>query len=74
MSSAITRFDTIITLNDQVGFVGEAIGFECVAKAFPALAAVADDGPSLTFLKRLDGFTTTPPGDGWDGAWHLERK
>jgi class 3 adenylate cyclase len=49
--------------------------FDDARRAFAAaLAAVADDGPSLTFLKRLDGFATNPPGDGWDGAWHLERK
>jgi class 3 adenylate cyclase len=39
-----------------------------------ALKAVPDDGPSQTFIKRLDGFAVTPPGEGWDGAWHLEQK
>jgi class 3 adenylate cyclase len=39
-----------------------------------ALKAIPGDGPSLTFIKRLDLFATAPPGDGWDGAWHLERK
>jgi class 3 adenylate cyclase len=39
-----------------------------------ALSAVPDDGPSMTFIKRIDGLSTAPPGDGWDGAWHLERK
>jgi adenylate cyclase len=39
-----------------------------------ALAAVPDDGPSMTFIKRIDRLTAAPPGDGWDGAWHLERK
>ena len=39
-----------------------------------ALKAVPGDGPSLTFIKRLELFASTPPGDGWDGAWHLERK
>lgn len=39
-----------------------------------ALDAVPDDGPSLTFVKRLDGFATTPPGDDWDGVWRLEQK
>ncbi len=43
--------------------------------AFEAgLKTVPDDGPSLTFLKRLDLFAAAPPDDGWDGAWHLERK
>jgi len=39
-----------------------------------ALDAVPDDGPSLTFVKRLDGFTSAPPGDDWDGVWRLEQK
>ena len=39
-----------------------------------ALKAVPGDGPSLTFIKRLDIFAAAPPDDGWDGAWHLERK
>ncbi|MDO8980811.1 MAG: adenylate/guanylate cyclase domain-containing protein, partial [Afipia sp.] len=39
-----------------------------------ALDAVSDDGPSLTFIKRLDGFTSAPPGDDWDGVWRLEQK
>ncbi len=39
-----------------------------------ALKAVPGDGPSLAFVKRLALFASTPPGDGWDGAWHLERK
>jgi adenylate cyclase len=39
-----------------------------------ALAAVPDDGPSLTFLSRLDSLNAVPPGDDWDGSWHLEQK
>jgi class 3 adenylate cyclase len=39
-----------------------------------ALLAVPDDGPSTTLIKRLDKLETAPPGDGWDGSWHLERK
>jgi adenylate cyclase len=39
-----------------------------------ALKAVPGDGPSLTFIKRLDLFAAAPPADDWDGAWHLERK
>ena len=35
---------------------------------------VPDDGPSMTFIKRIEELSTTPPGDGWDGSWHLERK
>jgi class 3 adenylate cyclase len=39
-----------------------------------ALLAVPGDGPSMTFVKRIERLTAAPPGDGWDGAWHLERK
>ncbi len=39
-----------------------------------ALLAMPGDGPSLTFMQRIDGLAATPPGEGWDGAWHLERK
>jgi adenylate cyclase len=44
-------------------------------RAFEAvLPAVPDDGPSMTFIRRIDRLTAAPPGDGWDGSWHLERK
>ena len=39
-----------------------------------ALDVVADDGPSLTLLKRIDLLAVSPPADDWDGAWHLEQK
>jgi class 3 adenylate cyclase len=39
-----------------------------------ALKAIPGDGPSMAFIKRIDRLVATPPGQGWDGAWHLERK
>ena len=39
-----------------------------------ALKAVPDDGPSLTFIKRIEHLAAAPPDDGWDGSWHLEQK
>ena len=39
-----------------------------------ALESVPNDGPSSTFIKRVDGLATNPPGDEWDGSWHLEQK
>lgn len=39
-----------------------------------ALAASPGDGPSMTFIKRIEGLAAAPPGEDWDGAWHLERK
>jgi class 3 adenylate cyclase len=39
-----------------------------------ALLAMPGDGPSLAFIQRIDRLTAAPPGEGWDGSWHLERK
>jgi adenylate cyclase len=39
-----------------------------------AVAAVPDDGPSITFIKRLDSFILNPPAQEWDGCWRLEQK
>ena len=49
--------------------------WEEARRAFEAaLAAVPDDGPSITFIRRIDRLKTKPPGNDWDGSWHLERK
>jgi len=49
--------------------------WEEARRAFEAaLLAIPDDGPSMTFIKRIDKLVAAPPGEGWDGAWHLERK
>jgi adenylate cyclase len=39
-----------------------------------ALEAVADDGPSMTFIDRINRFKQDPPPADWDGAWRLESK
>jgi class 3 adenylate cyclase len=39
-----------------------------------ALEAVPNDGPSLTFITRIDTLITNPPGYEWDGSWRLEQK
>jgi adenylate cyclase len=44
-------------------------------RAFLAAQETApSDGPSMTFLKRLNGLQAHPPGDGWDGTWRLDEK
>jgi adenylate cyclase len=49
--------------------------WEEARRAFEAaLLAFPDDGPSMTFIKRVDRLMAAPPGDNWDGSWHLERK
>jgi class 3 adenylate cyclase len=39
-----------------------------------ALAIVPNDGPSITFIGRLDKLILRPPGEDWDGSWRLEQK
>jgi len=39
-----------------------------------ALLVVPDDGPSTAFIQRIERLAAAPPGEDWDGAWHLERK
>jgi adenylate cyclase len=39
-----------------------------------ALESVPNDGPSMTFIKRIDPLMKTPPGEDWDGSWRLEQK
>jgi class 3 adenylate cyclase len=49
--------------------------WEEARRAFEAaLQASPNDGPSMTFIKRIEKLVAAPPGDGWDGSWHLERK
>jgi adenylate cyclase len=49
--------------------------WEDARRAFTAaLEAAADDGPSLTLLKRIDLLSAAAPPADWDGAWHLEQK
>ena len=39
-----------------------------------ALEAAANDGPSLTLLKRIDEFQRNPPPPDWDGSWRFDYK
>jgi class 3 adenylate cyclase len=39
-----------------------------------ALESVPNDGPSMTFIKRIESLMTTAPAPDWDGSWHLEQK
>jgi class 3 adenylate cyclase len=39
-----------------------------------ALEAVPGDGPSMTFLRRIDELQKVPPDAGWDGSWRLENR
>ena len=45
------------------------------ARAFAvALESVPERRTVDDIIKRIDSLATTPPGDGWDGSWHLEQK
>ena len=39
-----------------------------------ALESVPNDGPSMAFIKRIEGLATNPPDHVWDGSWQLEQK
>ncbi len=39
-----------------------------------AILAMPGDGPSMTFIQRIEKLAAAPPGKNWDGSWHLERK
>jgi len=44
-------------------------------KAFQqALEVKPDDGPSLTYLKRCEGYSDVPPPDDWDGVYVMATK
>jgi len=38
------------------------------------LAALPDDGPSMTFLKRIDDLKKNGLPANWNGSWHLDLK
>jgi hypothetical protein len=49
--------------------------WEGARRAFvAALESVPNDGPSMAFIKRIEGLATNPPDHGWDGSWQLEQK
>ena len=44
-------------------------------KAFQAcLDVIPNDGPAQVFLSRICRLHEQPPGDSWNGVWHLESK
>jgi adenylate cyclase len=49
--------------------------WEDASRAFAAaLSAAPEDGPAAALMARSNAFSSNPPADNWDGAWHLERK
>jgi adenylate cyclase len=35
---------------------------------------LSDDPPSKLYVERCTYFESHPPGDGWDGVWHMKEK
>ncbi|WP_029648211.1 adenylate/guanylate cyclase domain-containing protein [Methylocystis sp. SB2] len=49
--------------------------WDAARRAFlQALAIAPEDGPSLTFIRRIDALIAAPPENDWDGSWRLEQK
>jgi adenylate cyclase len=41
---------------------------------FNAALNVQEDGPSRHYIKRCEHFLDEPPGERWDGVWHMKEK
>ena len=39
-----------------------------------AILAMPGDGPSLTFIQRIEKLASAPPGENWDGSWRPPRR
>lgn len=49
--------------------------WDAARRAFlQALEIAPEDGPSLTFIRRIDALIAAPPENDWDGSWRLEQK
>jgi adenylate cyclase len=59
--NALTRYRA----RDFAGALGE---FEEILSGAP------DDGPSQAYVERCKYFIEEPPGDDWDGVWHMKEK
>ena len=49
-------------------FTGALAGFEAILSGAP------DDGPSKAYVERCRYFLEEPPGEAWDGVWHMKEK
>jgi adenylate cyclase len=44
------------------------------SEAKAIFAELSDDPPSKLYVDRCTYFESEPPGDGWDGVWHMKEK
>ncbi|HUQ08002.1 MAG TPA: adenylate/guanylate cyclase domain-containing protein [Kofleriaceae bacterium] len=49
-------------------FAGALAAFESILRGAP------DDGPSKAYVERCTYFLEEPPGEDWDGVWHMKEK
>ncbi len=49
-------------------FAGALAAFEAILSGAP------DDGPSKAYVERCRYFLEEPPGEDWDGVWHMKEK
>jgi adenylate cyclase len=66
---------------EAVGIYHEALQFyydrqwnEAIAQFQQVQKLLPGDGPSQTYIKRCKQFKEEPPGDDWDGVFHLKTK
>jgi hypothetical protein len=55
------------TVQDQREDLAETAFHEC-------LKVRSNDGPSRVLLERIHFLRRNPPGDNWNGVWHLRQK
>lgn len=62
------RFDAALAAYRGRDWASAREGFEACAQDSQG------DPPAHAFLRRLDQLAADPPGEGWDGVWHLASK
>jgi len=61
-------FAAALALYRRRDFAGAEAAFRDILVKNP------DDGPSKTYVERCRHLAAEPPGDDWDGVWHLKEK
>jgi adenylate cyclase len=64
---------TIDLFHEGLAFYRGQKWIEAIDK-FNAALNVQEDGPSRHYIKRCEHFLDEPPGDNWDGVWHMKEK
>jgi adenylate cyclase len=67
-TSRIEAFHAALALYRTRDFAGALATFESILSGAPA------DGPSQAYVERCTYFLEEPPGEDWDGVWHMKEK